>query len=300
MTNQNCPGLSIIRGHRGCSELSGLDNATIHKSNCSASKHLRHQLGIAKFQLLWPHVNSDIWFIFCVLATVRSSWKHSSTSQLEPSERILLRHRIPPPGPVAAHTLLLTVQHYTGNYTSNSIDTAQFNSLCEVVNRSPWFSPDLSLFHPCLAFHSLVAAHKLLLTVQHYTGNYTSNSIDTAQFNSLCEAVYRSPWFHVISLCFILAWLFIACSDERWLYYRFSVPHLYISLHKRLENVVFGRERVDHVFHMNLWPSLMRSNSVSLHICLFLWVDIENYRKSLSQRTGSHLSISIVCSSRLD
>ena len=25
-------------------------------------------------------------------------------------------------------------------------------------------------------------------------------------------------------------WLFITCSDERWLYYKFTLPHLYISL----------------------------------------------------------------------
>ena len=34
--------------------------------------------------------------------------------------------------------------------------------------------------------------------------------------------------------------LFIAYSDERWLYYQFSLPHLYVSLQKVCENVLFG------------------------------------------------------------
>ena len=40
-------------------------------------------------------------------------------------------------------------------------------------------------------------------------------------------------------------WLFIACSDERCLYYQFSQSHIYISLSKGWENVLFelGRER---------------------------------------------------------
>ena len=33
-------------------------------------------------------------------------------------------------------------------------------------------------------------------------------------------------------------WLFIAYSDERWLYYQFSLPHPYISLQEGWENVV--------------------------------------------------------------
>ena len=42
------------------------------------------------------------------------------------------------------------------------------------------------------------------------------------------------------------AWLFIAHLDERWLYYQFSPPHLYISLEEGWENVLFelGSERV--------------------------------------------------------
>ena len=40
-------------------------------------------------------------------------------------------------------------------------------------------------------------------------------------------------------------WLFIACSDERCLYYQFSQSHIYISLSKGWENVLFelGSER---------------------------------------------------------
>ena len=34
-------------------------------------------------------------------------------------------------------------------------------------------------------------------------------------------------------------WLFIAYSDERWLHYQFSLPHLYIFSLKRWENVLF-------------------------------------------------------------
>ena len=34
-------------------------------------------------------------------------------------------------------------------------------------------------------------------------------------------------------------WLFIAYSDERWLYYQFSLPQQYISLQEGWENVVF-------------------------------------------------------------
>ena len=41
-------------------------------------------------------------------------------------------------------------------------------------------------------------------------------------------------------------WLFIAYSDERWLYYQFSLPHLYISLYEGWENALLelGSERV--------------------------------------------------------
>ena len=34
-------------------------------------------------------------------------------------------------------------------------------------------------------------------------------------------------------------WLFIAYSDERWLYYQFSLPHLYIFSLRGWENVLF-------------------------------------------------------------
>ena len=34
-------------------------------------------------------------------------------------------------------------------------------------------------------------------------------------------------------------WLFLAYSDERWLYYQFSLPHLYIFLSKRLGDCTF-------------------------------------------------------------
>ena len=39
-------------------------------------------------------------------------------------------------------------------------------------------------------------------------------------------------------------WLFITYSDEKWLYYKFSLPHLYIFSLKGWENVLFelGRE----------------------------------------------------------
>ena len=41
-------------------------------------------------------------------------------------------------------------------------------------------------------------------------------------------------------------WLFLAYPDERWLYYQFSLPHLYIFSLKGRENVPFelGSERV--------------------------------------------------------
>ena len=41
-------------------------------------------------------------------------------------------------------------------------------------------------------------------------------------------------------------WLFIAYSDERWLYYQFSLPHLHVSPQEGWENVIFelGSERV--------------------------------------------------------
>ena len=41
-------------------------------------------------------------------------------------------------------------------------------------------------------------------------------------------------------------WLFIACSDERWLHYQFSLCHTYICLWEGRENALFelGSERV--------------------------------------------------------
>ena len=50
-------------------------------------------------------------------------------------------------------------------------------------------------------------------------------------------------------------WLFITYSDERWLYFQFSLPHLYISLQKGWENVLFElwSERV-----INNWIKLAR------------------------------------------
>ena len=43
-------------------------------------------------------------------------------------------------------------------------------------------------------------------------------------------------------------WLFIAYSDERWLYYQFSLHHLYLFYLKGWESVRFelGSERVNH------------------------------------------------------
>ena len=42
-------------------------------------------------------------------------------------------------------------------------------------------------------------------------------------------------------------WLFMACSDERWLYYQFSLPHVCICLWEDWENALFelGSERVN-------------------------------------------------------
>ena len=47
-------------------------------------------------------------------------------------------------------------------------------------------------------------------------------------------------------------WLFIACSDERWLYYQFSLSHAYICLWEGRENALFelGSERVKQVSQM--------------------------------------------------
>ena len=42
-------------------------------------------------------------------------------------------------------------------------------------------------------------------------------------------------WHHTVWR----TWLFIAYSDERWFYYQFSLPHLYISLWEGWENVLF-------------------------------------------------------------
>ena len=44
-------------------------------------------------------------------------------------------------------------------------------------------------------------------------------------------------------------WLFIACSDERWLHYQFSLCHAYICLWEGWENALFelGSERVKEI-----------------------------------------------------
>ena len=73
-------------------------------------------------------------------------------------------------------------------------------------------------------------------------------------------------------------WHFIAYSDERWLQYQFSLPHLYISLLEGWENVLFRLEServntaVQRPFTVFVFMRRVESHELTTMLALFFLV----------------------------
>ena len=88
-----------------------------------------------------------------------------------------------------------------------------------------------------------------LLSVSFYTPKTDQFQISPA---ALPEISHHTVW---------RTWLFIAYPDEGWLYYQFSLPHLYISLYEvgRMYSFELGRE---------CWPFHSQEWSISMSLLL--------------------------------
>ena len=95
----------------------------------------------------------------------------------------------------------------------------------------------------------------LPLSLTHFTFNPFTPKSDQFQISPAAspETLHHTAW---------RTWLFIACSDKRWLYYQFSLPHLYIFSLKGWENVVVVKKSLPLLANMN-----MDKNCLHKHQC---------------------------------
>ena len=95
----------------------------------------------------------------------------------------------------------------------------------------------------------------------------------------ISPAASQEIWHHTVWR----TWLFIAYSDDRWLYYKFLLPHSYFSSLKGWENVLF-KLRSERVIHqallcilLNIWGTGIVHNSLWGSIIL-VWIKWQVFR----------------------